>query len=374
MTAQVLQIVPELPPRLGGVGGYALALARALRDHAGMETHFLVTDPAWRPAETGETGVTGERLPARSVRALRGALTAAGREGLPVLLHYANYAYQRRGCPFWLVRTLEIRPSHRLVTFFHEVHAGGPPWRSSFWLAPLQRHLAARLARRSDRCATSLPLYRGLLEALAPGTDAVVLPVLSPLGEPAEVAPLAARHPPRLLVDHFLEQFELHHAERIAGRPPEGLWGAPWRPRRRLRGPGDHRDPRHRSPPRSGAAGRHRRGTRPPLRPAPRCGGEPPVRRSLRRISRLSSGVPGEIDHLRGLLVARRSPCVLLGGHGGAAGSGPPVEPGRSGGRRGRPGGGLRRAGLVPRPRGADGSRGLSPTAPPRPGRRRVVE
>ena len=192
MTAQVLQIVPELPPRLGGVGGYALALARALRDHAGMETHFLVTDPAWRPAETGETGVTGERLPARSVRALRGALTAAGREGLPVLLHYANYAYQRRGCPFWLVRTLEIRPSHRLVTFFHEVHAGGPPWRSSFWLAPLQRHLAARLARRSDRCATSLPLYRGLLEALAPGTDAVVLPVLSPLGEPAEVAPLAA--------------------------------------------------------------------------------------------------------------------------------------------------------------------------------------
>ncbi|HBL25852.1 MAG TPA: hypothetical protein DD490_03350 [Acidobacteria bacterium] len=200
MTAQVLQIVPELPPRLGGVGGYALALARALRDHAGMETHFLVTDPAWRPAETGETGVTGERLPARSVRALRGALTAAGREGLPVLLHYANYAYQRRGCPFWLVRTLEIRPSHRLVTFFHEVHAGGPPWRSSFWLAPLQRHLAARLARRSDRCATSLPLYRGLLEALAPGTDAVVLPVLSPLGEPAEVAPLAARHPRRLLV------------------------------------------------------------------------------------------------------------------------------------------------------------------------------
>ena len=200
----VVQIVPQLPPALGGVAGYALALARGLRDHAGVETRFLVTGATGPAEEAGEAGITVRRLESHAAGRLHRTLAELTDGGAsPVLLHYANYAYERRGCPLWLVGGLaRWTPAHRarLVTFFHEVYASGPPWRSSFWLRPVQRRLAARLARRSDRAATSLPLYAGLLEKLAPGAGAVVMPVLSPLGEPVDPPPLADRRPRRLVV------------------------------------------------------------------------------------------------------------------------------------------------------------------------------
>ena len=207
---RLIHIVPQLPPTLGGVGGYALALARCLRDQAGMESLFLVADPAWLGGAQLEKGLAVRRLEAREAGALHCSLEEEAGQGtagaVAVLLHYANYGYQRRGCPVWLERGVRCwkagqAGSHaRLVTFFHEVYASGSPRHSSFWLSPLQRHLAARLARLSDRSATSLDLYAGLLESLAPGTRALVLPVLSPLGEPAAPPPLADRQPRRLVL------------------------------------------------------------------------------------------------------------------------------------------------------------------------------
>jgi len=172
-TAEMIQIVPRLPPPEEGVGSFALALAGALRDRHGIASRFAAV--AASPAALGE--------------ALAGA-------DLPVLLHYAGYGYQPRGCPTWLVaglRDWKRREGGRLVTFFHEVYAGGPPWRSSFWLSPLQRRLAAELARLSDGMVTSLEIYRRLLRRLVPEKEAEVLPVFSTVGEPAAVSLLAER-------------------------------------------------------------------------------------------------------------------------------------------------------------------------------------
>jgi hypothetical protein len=173
---RILQIVPHLPPPYEGVGTYAVALAGAL----GGEARFLVGDPAW----------TGERygaraIPARTAADLLAALEETGEEGT-VLLHYANYGYQRRGDPAWLVEGL-TRWHGRLVTLFHEVWASGPPWRSSFWLRPAQRRLAARLARRSEGLATTLEVYAGMLRPWSAGREIAVLPVFSTVGEPAAV-------------------------------------------------------------------------------------------------------------------------------------------------------------------------------------------
>jgi cobalamin biosynthesis protein CbiG len=63
---ELIQIVPYLPPAHEGVGGYAAALARELRERLGVESRFVTGDPA---------------------------------PGSTVLLHYANYGYQTRGCP-----------------------------------------------------------------------------------------------------------------------------------------------------------------------------------------------------------------------------------------------------------------------------------
>jgi hypothetical protein len=131
-------------------------------------------------------------------------------------VHYVNYAYHDRGCPAWLVdgvlawRHAPRRapdgapdgapPRRRLVTFFHEVYAGGPPWRSSFWLHPVQRRLAARLARGSDGAATSLGLYAGMLSRWRPHGTVLVAPVLSTIGEPPAVPPFERRRPRTLVV------------------------------------------------------------------------------------------------------------------------------------------------------------------------------
>lgn len=160
---RIVQVVPHLPPPFEGVGTYAAVLAEALAK-LGIETRFLVPD--------------------RTAEGLRREIGDAE----TVLLHYAGYGYHRRGCPAWLVEGLARwrSPSgNRLVTVFHEVWATGPPWRSSFWLLPLQRRIAAALARRSGALATTLPVYADLLRPWA--KEVAVLPVFSTVGEPAAV-------------------------------------------------------------------------------------------------------------------------------------------------------------------------------------------
>jgi hypothetical protein len=199
----LLQIVPDLPPAWGGVGGFAAAVAEALRQR-GTASHFLVAQPAW----AGDGGLDGEPIAARNRGALAHQLAAT--RGETLLVHYVNYAYHDRGCPSWLIdgvlawrhapRGSPIAaPQRRLVTFFHEVYASGPPWRSSFWLHPAQRRLAARLARGSDGAATSLSLYAGMLSRWRQGRAVLVAPIPSTIGEPP-IVPLRERRRPRTLV------------------------------------------------------------------------------------------------------------------------------------------------------------------------------
>ncbi|MFL6197464.1 MAG: glycosyltransferase family 1 protein [Thermoanaerobaculia bacterium] len=162
---KILQITPHLPPPFEGVGTYATALAGALA-RRGIETRFLVPD-----------------------RTVRGLSREIG-DAETVLLHYAGYGYQRRGCPAWLAEGLASWRG-RLVTVFHEAWASGPPWRSSFWLLPLQRRIAAALARRSSALATTLQIYADMLRPWAP--DIAVMPVFSTVGEPERVPAFGER-------------------------------------------------------------------------------------------------------------------------------------------------------------------------------------
>jgi hypothetical protein len=179
---RIVQVVPAGDPALGGVGAYAAALGRELAGRWGIESELVAAGDSLR----------GNAL---------GAATC--------LLHYANYAYQPRGCPLGLARDLRSwrlggspAGGRRLVTFFHEVYATGPFWRSSFWLAPVQRRIAAELARASDRIATSLDLYSRMLAGFfprGPREPIAVHPVFSTVGEPDSVPALADREPSMLV-------------------------------------------------------------------------------------------------------------------------------------------------------------------------------
>lgn len=180
--SRIVQIVPRVPPPCEGVGSFAQGLAGALLAGPGVDSLLLAAGPG-APGALPEARAFAARLERE-----------AGAD--PVLLHYAGYGYQPRGCPGWLadgLATWKAGGRRRLVTIFHEVYASGPPWRSSFWLSPAQRRLAARLAALSDGRVTSLAFYRRALLRLRPGLAVAVLPVFSTVGEPAEVLPLAAR-------------------------------------------------------------------------------------------------------------------------------------------------------------------------------------
>ena len=74
-----------------------------------------------------------------------------------VVLQLSGYGFDKRGAPLWLLKEIEGRRRHikSFGVFFHELYAFGPPWSSSFWLSPVQRHIACRLAVLSDFWMTS---------------------------------------------------------------------------------------------------------------------------------------------------------------------------------------------------------------------------
>jgi len=99
-----------------------------------------------------------------------------------------NYGFQKRGVPFRLlaiVRALRQQHRGRLVTIFHELYASGPPWRSAFWLQPIQKRLAKSVARLSDVCIVSSDNFLRELTSLVPGAPVELHPVPSGFEEPS---------------------------------------------------------------------------------------------------------------------------------------------------------------------------------------------
>ena len=194
--SSVFAIVTRLPKAIDGVGDYALNLARQLRKDFKIQTQFIVGNPDWK----GEVEIEGF-LVHQVIDGNSDQLTALleGDRNSPVLLHYVGYGYAKRGCPIWLVdgiqRWKNLYPRRSLVTMFHEIYASGLPWQSSFWLSPLQKNIATRLVRLSDRVITSKQSYADILVKLSNGKHAHIkaLPVFSNVGEPKQILPLSER-------------------------------------------------------------------------------------------------------------------------------------------------------------------------------------
>ncbi len=176
------QLIPRLPPPVCGVGDHARLLAAAVH----------------------ELGVESVLVPYHAETDWRQVLRSSAKTNGPVtwLLHYSGYGYARRGAPLGLLRELRrLRrecPGVRVLTMFHELYAGGPPWTSAFWLSPLQRQVAAGLARLSDAVFTNRQASADWLRARV-SVPVTVRPVFSNFGE--SVDPLApAARPARLLL------------------------------------------------------------------------------------------------------------------------------------------------------------------------------
>ncbi len=192
-TAPQCHRVQLLPPGSGGVRDFAVALQRQWAQD-GVASSLLALD---------EAAVRAQPLRQR----LRALALEKGKPGasLALLLHFSGYGYGRRGLCGWLADELaatRLALGQRLVvvTMFHELFAGGPPWRSAFWLQPWQRRTAQRLVRLSDTVVTNSEHHLAWLRAQAPATlPMAAQPVFSNVGEP-DTVPAARARPERLVL------------------------------------------------------------------------------------------------------------------------------------------------------------------------------
>ena len=174
----LLQIVPQLPGTFDGVGDYALNLAKALSAGHGIDTTFLVAANTSITSKEGFTVISG--LDAHAAAAL-------GQKCEHVILHYVNYGYQARGIPFALRAFVKHLRSHlrgHWVTMFHELYASGPPWKSAFWLRPLQVRIAHDMIDASTACVASNTPIKTAIHAHNARKRVLLVPVLSNFGEP----------------------------------------------------------------------------------------------------------------------------------------------------------------------------------------------
>ena len=203
----VIQIVPNLPPVVCGVGDYAALLGAELNQmRPALPSSFVAC--GWRreaqPEETeGVRNITGACEAKEFWRAIE-VLVDAMRydpEALTLVVQYSGYGYDPSGAPEWLADALECRPRRfaaaRIVTMFHELYATGPIWRRAFWQSPRQRRLATRLARLSDELMTNRLASAAWLEQSSgrPTVSVSYLPVASNVGEPATITPWERREP-----------------------------------------------------------------------------------------------------------------------------------------------------------------------------------
>ena len=207
----VLQIVPHLPGTFDGVGDYALNLARALSTDHGITTTFLVA---------GETSVTSKDGYAVIAGLRRDASAELARKCRHVILHYVNYGYQARGVPFSLrsfAKQMRSQLRGRWVTMFHELYASGPPWKSAFWLRPLQVGIARDIIDASTACVVSNTPIEEAIHAYDASKKVFLAPVMSNFGEP-EIADFDAASAKRwaicggtALIARSLQLFEQLH-------------------------------------------------------------------------------------------------------------------------------------------------------------------
>jgi hypothetical protein len=213
----VLQIVPRVSDNPDGVTDYALNLARNLLGEYRLTTVFAAAEPSqisekegFKIASMAEGGVPRDK-------------------SAHVILHYVNYGYQKRGLPFsslpvW--RALRQSCRGRFLVIFHELFASGPPWKSEFWLQPLQKKIARDVARLADGMLVSSESRQQMLEQLAPGVDVVIHPVPSAFGEPTlDGAQLCERDNHRWLICGGTKVIErsLRSFVRITGKIPANI-------------------------------------------------------------------------------------------------------------------------------------------------------
>jgi hypothetical protein len=160
---------------------------------SGRTGRIAILSPQAEGGVTDYSALIAQRLGAVHARFAEGRVQGwPTRSGEPeaIVIQFSGYGFHRRGVPFDLLRWIRQRKAEgtRVGVFFHELFASGPPWRSSFWLSPLQRYIATELARLADFWLTNRRASAEWLLRRAGEKPNAVLPTPSNVGELTSLA------------------------------------------------------------------------------------------------------------------------------------------------------------------------------------------
>lgn len=174
-------------PRLERLQDGRALMGDALRAASGAQgsREFVAIVPPGTGGVRDYAEILNRHIPGRLLAPTRETPLADYGRG-PIALNFSGYGYHRRGIPSWLVeRLVQLRGNGAQIgIFFHELFASGPPWRSAFWLQPMQRRIAADLGNLASYWLSNCnATAQWLRENCAPAPHRV-LPVYSNVGEP----------------------------------------------------------------------------------------------------------------------------------------------------------------------------------------------
>jgi hypothetical protein len=194
----ILQVVPGFKPDVDGMGDFSRRLGTALWEKHSIRSHYVVFRQPDVPLDVREIAPNTISYPSGASPALLlNHIEELRRISNfdAVLVHYGPYAYSPLGRPKVFGKTLEtLGRGSNLSVFFHELYASGRPWKRAFWTNSEQKQCVADLLRQTTIAFTSNSEYMQKLESLnMAATPLVKIPVVSNIGEPLLLPPLAER-------------------------------------------------------------------------------------------------------------------------------------------------------------------------------------
>jgi hypothetical protein len=194
----ILLIAPQYPPVVNGLGDYAARLGAGLAA-AGHRVHYAAL-PQVPTAEVQPYSVlqpNGTHL----------WQLVQDYQINTLILNYSGYGYQRKGIPFWLPAALQQvqKKSHcRIIVFFHELYASGPPWTSAFWLHPAQKNIFRSLYQLADSVFCSNRVVANLIQqqTLDGGQKNHCIGLFTNIPEPEQVVKWSLKLPYLVVFGH----------------------------------------------------------------------------------------------------------------------------------------------------------------------------
>lgn len=189
----IVAIVPELPPKVNGLGDFAYLLAKVFKEDYSIQTVFCSSDP--HPSSALTDNFIIENLKDRKSSSLLATL----KHHFPeiIILNYVGYAYSSSGCPYWLLNGIKayrsLNPPSKVITIFHEIYASGKPWQKAFWTEGFQKNIAFTLLKLSNFSITNTEVTYQIMQKKTGKDKITFIPVFSNVGEPEVMPPYDER-------------------------------------------------------------------------------------------------------------------------------------------------------------------------------------